>query len=67
MSHLKPDKTPVLIELPNELLAATRRGVKAEDTDRSKFIRSAIREKLERIGIEHDLSHAAAHAQCVNG
>ena len=30
-------------------------GIRAEDNDKSKFIRRAIREKLERLGIKVEL------------
>lgn len=57
---MKPEKTPILIEVPNELLAAMEEGKRIEDTDRAKFVRNAIREKLARLGVPHDLS-ATAH------
>ena len=38
--------------LPENLLPLLDRGVRMEDLDRSKFIRSAIREKLERAGVD---------------
>lgn len=36
--------------LPETLLPLLDHGVRQEDSDRSKFIRNAIREKLARIG-----------------
>jgi len=36
--------------MPKELLPHLDRGVKKEDSDRSKFVRNAIREKLVRHG-----------------
>jgi len=37
--------------IPDELLPLLDKGVQQEDSDRSKFIRSAIREKLSREGV----------------
>ena len=37
--------------LPRHLLAALDMGVEKEDSDRSKFVRKAIREKLHREGV----------------
>jgi metal-responsive CopG/Arc/MetJ family transcriptional regulator len=37
--------------VPEALLPRLDQGVKREDSDRSKFIRNAIREKLARHGI----------------
>lgn len=48
--------------LPDALVAALDRAVEEKDTDRSKFVRAAIREKLARIGIpapEPEHEHAA--------
>lgn len=42
----------VNLYVPEVLLPALDRGVAKEDSDRSKFIRNAIREKLNRAGIE---------------
>ena len=46
-------KTSQLVGLwmPHVLDAAIERAVHIEDTDRSKFIRRAVREKLDRMGI----------------
>lgn len=35
--------------IPNPLLPLIDQAVEIEDTDRSKFIRNAIREKIDRI------------------
>lgn len=37
--------------VPEKLVPIIDRAVKTEDTDRSKFIRQAIREKMTRSGI----------------
>lgn len=37
--------------VPTALLPAINRGVSKLDTDKSKFVRQAIREKLARAGI----------------
>lgn len=37
--------------VPTAMLPAINRGVAKLDTDRSKFVRQAIREKLARAGI----------------
>jgi metal-responsive CopG/Arc/MetJ family transcriptional regulator len=42
----------VALWIPKPLAAALDRGVKIEDSDRSKFIRNAVREKLQRAGIQ---------------
>jgi metal-responsive CopG/Arc/MetJ family transcriptional regulator len=42
----------VALWVPHSLLAALDRGVRREDSDRSKFIRSALREKITRQGIQ---------------
>ncbi len=34
--------------IPKEMVRMIDRGVKNEDSDRSKFVRAAIREKLKR-------------------
>ena len=41
----------VALWVPKPLAAALDRGVQSEDSDRSKFIRNALREKLARQGI----------------
>jgi metal-responsive CopG/Arc/MetJ family transcriptional regulator len=46
------DKARLLnLWVPEEMLPALDLGVRALDLDRSKFVRAAIREKLERAGI----------------
>jgi len=42
----------IALWIPLPLAAALDRGVKVEDSDRSKFIRNALRERLMRKGIE---------------
>lgn len=37
---------------PPEVILVLDQGVHAEDSDRSKFIRNAIREKARRLGIK---------------
>jgi metal-responsive CopG/Arc/MetJ family transcriptional regulator len=39
-------KKPVLVFFPTEALEALNAAVRAEDTDRSKFIRKAVRAAL---------------------
>jgi len=38
--------------VPRDYFPYIERGVRKEDTDRSKFVRAAIREKLARNGIQ---------------
>lgn len=40
---------PVLILFPNELLEGVNQAVVLLDTDRSKFVRNAVREQLAKI------------------
>jgi metal-responsive CopG/Arc/MetJ family transcriptional regulator len=47
----KANSKPVLVHLPKTLFPDLARALAKLDTDRSKFIRAAIREKLERHGI----------------
>ena len=47
----KDNSKPVLIHIPKRMLPAIERATGRLDTDRSKFIRQAIREKLERHNI----------------
>ena len=42
---------PILVRFPHELIPLIDRAVLVEDLDRSKFIRHAVREKLERSGL----------------
>ena len=42
----------VALWIPKGLAMALDRGVKIEDSDRSKFIRNALREKLSKHGIQ---------------
>lgn len=41
----------VALWIPRSLVCALDRGVKKLDSDRSKFIRAALREKINRDGI----------------
>jgi metal-responsive CopG/Arc/MetJ family transcriptional regulator len=47
----KTESKMVNVWLPNQLLPVIDRAVQVEDSDRSKFIRAAIREKLARAGL----------------
>jgi len=50
---LKKSKARLInVWLPFELFPLIDRGISIEDSDRSKFVRCAIREKLGRLGIE---------------
>lgn len=44
----KGHRKPLLIFFPVEVVEAINRAVEAEDTDRSKFIRKAVRNALAR-------------------
>ena len=46
----KPKNKLMTVWVPKMLLPHLDRGVKKEDSDRSKFVRNAIREKLSRHG-----------------
>lgn len=46
----KHDSKLINIWVPETLLPLIDRAVRMEDTDRAKFIRGAIREKLARLG-----------------
>lgn len=46
----KHDSKLINIWVPETLLPLIDQAVRKEDTDRAKFIRGAIREKLARIG-----------------
>jgi metal-responsive CopG/Arc/MetJ family transcriptional regulator len=43
----------VLVYFPEAVVAAVDDAVRNEDTDRSKWVRLAIREALQRRGISH--------------
>lgn len=45
------DDKPVLVYFPKPVVDAVDMAVLSEDTDRSKWIRKAIREALQRRGI----------------
>ena len=47
-SGKKPKARLLAVWVPKKLLPSLDRGVRTEDSDRSKFIRDAIREKLAR-------------------
>lgn len=40
------------IAVPEEVIPLIDRGVKKEEVDRSQFVRRAVREKLERLGMK---------------
>lgn len=46
----KPGDKLLRVWMPKELLPHLDRGAKKEDSDRSKFVRNAIREKLSQHG-----------------
>lgn len=50
-SITKDEAQLVTLWVPKTLVPALDQGVRALDSDRSKFIRAAIREKLEREGV----------------
>jgi metal-responsive CopG/Arc/MetJ family transcriptional regulator len=53
---VKKDESKMLtVWVPKELFPLLDLGVRCEDSDRSKFVRNAIREKLSRINI-HETS-----------
>jgi metal-responsive CopG/Arc/MetJ family transcriptional regulator len=47
----RPESKLLSVWVPKTLVPLLDEGVKREDSDRSKFIRNAIREKLARDGI----------------
>jgi hypothetical protein len=47
----KTDGRPVLVYFPENVVDVVDRVVVAEDTDRSKWIRQACREALQRRGV----------------
>ncbi len=47
----RPENKLLTVWVSKSLLPRLDEGVKKEDSDRSKFIRNAIREKLARHGI----------------
>jgi len=49
-SGKKPKGKLLAVWVPRELLPRLDQGARKEDSDRSKFIRNAIREKLARQG-----------------
>ncbi len=49
---LKAEKELVTLWLPKRLALALNAVVERQDTDRSKFVRAAVREKLQRLGIK---------------
>jgi metal-responsive CopG/Arc/MetJ family transcriptional regulator len=46
----------ITVWVPEVLIPSLDRGVAQEDSDRSKFVRNAIREKLTRHGISMEVS-----------
>lgn len=53
----KSNSRMVTLWMPTELIPVIDEAAAAEDTDRSKFIRRAVREKIDRQGTE-DISPA---------
>lgn len=49
-SITKDEAQLITLWVPKTLVPALDEGVRLEDSDRSKFIRAAIREKLQRAG-----------------
>ena len=47
----KKTSKPVLVHFPKKIIAAVDGLVEQDDTDRSKWIRQAVREKMQRHGI----------------
>lgn len=45
----KKGSKPIIIWFPLRLISGLDRGVVIQDLDRSKFVRAAVREKLDRI------------------
>ncbi len=39
------------VSVPEQVIPLIDRGMRREDVDRSQFVRRAVREKLERMGI----------------
>ena len=52
-SVTKDSARAVLVYFPEAIVAAVDRVVLTEDTDRSKWVRLAIREALQRRGVAH--------------
>jgi metal-responsive CopG/Arc/MetJ family transcriptional regulator len=50
----KSDSDFVGVWFPRELVVAVEDAVQSQDTDRSKFIRTAVRERLQREGLLRD-------------
>lgn len=48
---LKDESKMLTVWVPQELFPLIDEGVRREDSDRSKFVRNAIREKLARSGL----------------
>ncbi len=47
----KESAVPVTLWVPRSWLAPIDQAVREEDSDKSKFVRNAIKEKLARIGV----------------
>ena len=47
----KSNSRPIIVWFPDKVIPLIDAAVLLEDTDRSKFIRKAIREKLARLGV----------------
>ena len=53
---VKSDSRLITVWFPNAVLPSIDAAVRIEDTDRAKFIRKAVREKLSRIGLNYQES-----------
>lgn len=50
--HKKAGRTLVGAWLPDDLIPALDRAVSLEDSDKSKFLRNALRDRIARHGID---------------
>lgn len=50
-NSLKSGSKSVLVKFKKEIMPALDEAVRRCDTDRSKFIRSAVREKARKVGV----------------
>lgn len=51
---------PILVLVPKNLLAAVDTAVRLGDTDRAKWIRAAVREKLRAVGLDTEADPRAS-------
>ena len=54
----KDECKQIIVLVPRDMLPGIDTAVRLEDSDRSKFIRNAIREKLNKHGIKTDQAFA---------